>query len=517
MLKRKILSALLAGALAASMLGGCGADGGQSSGSGSSAGSSANSSKQTSAQGEEVSANPEREPYTVKIIAHGDGTTESCSLVAEELSKITREKFNTEIELVKGYTTEQLNLVLTSGEKLDIFPVFSWETNLANFANNDQLTPLNDLLENYGKSTLNAIGENDWKCVTIGESIYGVPCNNDNAMAAGVLMRKDVVDELKIDTAAIKTMEDLEKVLTLVKEKKPDMYPMISSFGGLADYTSFDGAGNNFGVLENIFEDSTKFVNYYETEGFKKLAKQRWDWAQKGLIMPDATSNTEDSRSIIGAGKGFCSFFRQKPGVENQESAAMGTPVVKAELFAPVTNTDMVGGTAWSIPANSEKPDRAMEVLDLLYSDPAASNLFSNGVEGTHYVYTDDTKNVIDYPQGKTGTTIGYSVVSWASPNQQNTPVRKGDELDLWEQLNTFNKSAKASPAMGFAFNSIDVMNEITACQNVIDKYEKGLQCGALNPDETLDKFNGELKEAGLQTIIDEKQKQFDAWLAAQK
>lgn len=253
---------------------------------------------------------------------------------------------------------------------------------------------------------------------------------------------------------------------------------MVSSFGGITDYTPYDGAGNSFGVLANVFEDSTTFVNYFETEGYKNVVNQRWDWAQKGLIMPDATSNTEDSRSIIGAGKGFCSVFRQKPGVENQEFAAMGTEVVKAELFAPITSTDMVGGTVWSIPANSEQPERAMEVLNLLYTDAEASNLFTNGVEGTHYLYTDDTKKEIDYPEGKSGTTIGYSVVGWASPNQQNTPVRKGDPLDLWEQFNTFNTSAQASPVKGFIFNSVDVMNEMTACQNVLEKYEKG--CSAV-------------------------------------
>ena len=42
------------------------------------------------------------------------------------------------------------------------------------------------------------------------------------------------------------------------------------------------------------------------------------------------------------------------------------------------------------------------------------------------------------------------------------------------------------------------------------------LVCGALNPEETLPKFNQELKDAGIDAIITEKQAQLDAWLAEQ-
>ena len=38
---------------------------------------------------------------------------------------------------------------------------------------------------------------------------------------------------------------------------------------------------------------------------------------------------------------------------------------------------------------------------------------------------------------------------------------------------------------------------------------------GAVDPETEIAKFNKELYDAGLQTIIDAKQAQFDAWLAA--
>ena len=90
------------------------------------------------------------------------------------------------------------------------------------------------------------------------------------------------------------------------------------------------------------------------------------------------------------------------------------------------------------------------------------------------------------------------------------TPVRVGDPADLWAQLDEFNKNAHNSVAKGFKWDNAKVLNQITACQNVKDKYAKGLQLGVLNPDETLPVFIQELKEAGIDDIIAEKQAQLD-------
>ena len=46
-----------------------------------------------------------------------------------------------------------------------------------------------------------------------------------------------------------------------------------------------------------------------------------------------------------------------------------------------------------------------------------------------------------------------------------------------------------------------------------MNKYHKALVCGALDPEETLPKFNQELKDAGIDVIIEEKQAQLDEWL----
>ena len=77
-------------------------------------------------------------------------------------------------------------------------------------------------------------------------------------------------------------------------------------------------------------------------------------------------------------------------------------------------------------------------------------------------------------------------------------------------------KQAKFSEAMGFVFDSAAVYDQMAACTTVVAEYRDALLYGLVDVDSYLDKFNEELKAAGIDEIVAEEQKQFDAWLAAQ-
>lgn len=67
---------------------------------------------------------------------------------------------------------------------------------------------------------------------------------------------------------------------------------------------------------------------------------------------------------------------------------------------------------------------------------------------------------------------------------------------------------------MGFSYNSEPVSTEIAAISNVTNQYLPGLQCGSLNPSETIPEFLQALDDAGINVVIEEKQKQLDEWKA---
>ena len=82
--------------------------------------------------------------------------------------------------------------------------------------------------------------------------------------------------------------------------------------------------------------------------------------------------------------------------------------------------------------------------------------------------------------------------------------------------MKAFNESAVTSKAVGFIFDSSPVKSEVAALDSVLAEYRLGLENGELDPEEYLPKFQQALREAGIEKVIAEKQRQLDAWVAAQ-
>ena len=144
-----------------------------------------------------------------------------------------------------------------------------------------------------------------------------------------------------------------------------------------------------------------------------------------------------------------------------------------------------------------------MRFLNLLYTDAELINLFDWGIEGTHYVKTEDGH--ITYPEGVDSENSGYSLgLGWIFGNQYLSYVWEGDDLDLYDQLKEF------------VYDSNNVKTEVAAVSNVLNEYRAGLEFGVMDPETTLPEFLGALDAAGINTIIEEKQRQLDEWVAAQ-
>ena len=499
--KKKAMALLLVSVMAGSMLAGCGSDNASSSNDGSS--KSADSSNQDS--------------YTVKILAPGDASTDDCAKISEAASKITEEKFNTKVELTRvgfGSYDQQVNLTLASSEKLDL--MYEYCGNVTSAISSGQIVPITDYLDSYGSDMKSQISDSDWKCVTFNGDIYGIPANKEKATGWGFAMNKEMADATGIDYSSIKTEEELEPLLEKVKEMYPDVYPIVSNNGSMSLMTDQDDLGGDIGSLESASGDNTTVINYYGTDEYMNEMKLRYDWAQKGLIMPDASTSTENANSLIGAGKGFGRFTNTKPGIEKEMEKEVGKEVVVLEMVKPYTTTTRVD-IVWYVPHNSEKPERAVQVLNEIYTNPDLANLFINGLEGKHYEFVDKEKGIVNYPEGVNARNTGYTSLPWAWPNETISYIWEGLDSDIWDQIQEFNKDATVSPAKGFAWDNTEVQNEVTACANVVAKYGPALECGSLDPETTIPKFLDELKAAGADTIIAEKQKQLDAWLEANK
>jgi putative aldouronate transport system substrate-binding protein len=99
--------------------------------------------------------------------------------------------------------------------------------------------------------------------------------------------------------------------------------------------------------------------------------------------------------------------------------------------------------------------------------------------------------------------------------NQYLVPPWEGNLPDLRTISLRLNQNAPLSPILGFSYDPTPVSLEITAVANVIAQYSPGLRSGSVDPGENLPKFIKALDDAGAQKMVDEMQRQLDAWRAA--
>lgn len=162
----------------------------------------------------------------------------------------------------------------------------------------------------------------------------------------------------------------------------------------------------------------------------------------------------------------------------------------------------------------ASEPEAAMKFLNLMYSDPEVSDLLNYGIEGTHYEMAED--GTYTYVQGQDDSSCTYHpAMTWIWPNTYIGGQWQDAAPELGEKMTEFNKKARKSKAMGFTFDNSSVINEATACSNVMQQYTFGLEVGAVDVDTVLPEFRQALKDAGIDKVIAEKQRQLDEWLAA--
>ena len=84
------------------------------------------------------------------------------------------------------------------------------------------------------------------------------------------------------------------------------------------------------------------------------------------------------------------------------------------------------------------------------------------------------------------------------------------------DQMRAFTEEATPVSCLGFSYDPTNVKTEVAACSSVLEEYCDGLEKGQLDPQTTLPEFIEKLENSGINNIIEEKQSQYEAWLATQ-
>ena len=500
--KRKSWILALCLMLLAGLLSACGGGSGSKNAKGSSGG-------QSSGSGEK--------PVELVFAIPNPGTPmNDLELVQEEINKITLQKINATVKFMLidwAAWNQQINLILAGNEQLDLM-VTSAYMNYSSMVAKGQLVPLDDLLAQYGQGIMEAMDPVFYEGTRINGKIYGVSSFRELVADFGFNARKDLLDRYQIDLSQIKSFEELEPIFQLIKEKEPGIIPLVqrnTSNTVVSDMIAsrIDGLGDGMGVLM-LDDNNTKVVNLYETPQYREAVELARKWYNAGYIAPDAATSQEGYVALMKAGKGFGYFSNMKPGFEIQETRLIGYEIEGVRLTPAVGGSSGPVAFMISIPSNTKHPEKAMQFMNLLYTDADIMNLLTLGIEGKHYVKTENGQ--VRLPDGVENS--DYVFNQWLIGNNSLTYLWEGWDPNQWENLKEFNRNAVYSPALGFLFDASNVKTEIAAVNNVISEYKTALESGSVDP-KVLPQFIDELKKAGIDTIIAEKQRQLDEFLAA--
>lgn len=386
--------------------------------------------------------------------------------------------------------------------------------------------PLDDLIAEYGKDML----EKDKEKSFLGAGrykgqLYGIPTIPSAPGNGGALyIRKDVLDQLDtegIDLEGYIGYEELDSLLSQIYEKFPEYTALgvsgkdrtKSNFFFVKNYDNL-GVGESSGVVVDALNDTT-VENLYATEEYREYLDWMRKWYQAGYISKDAATSDESGGDLFDAGKAATCIGMSTPGTRENTELESGTEVVQIDLCPTWMTTNVYTGVLFFIPTNAKNPEKAMEVLNLLFTDGEFSNVLANGVEGEDYTITDAENGVIEF-NGSAEKKYTNMFGVWGDGAQWY--ISPPTTPDIYQQREDYlaETVAHTSKVYGYKFDASSVETEQSTVKNVIAKYLTQLEYGTVDVDTVLPEFLNDLENAGMSTIIEENQRQLDEWLAGQ-
>lgn len=453
---------------------------------------------------------------------------------AKELQRIedlindyTVEKINTKVDLVifsNADYVNQVNLMLASGEKLDLFQAYN--TSHLKYIQDGTALDITEYLDNELKETCETIYDGFLKPTTVEGKTYGVLNMGSNYVPGGFTYREDIVEELDIDMSAVTKPEDLTAVFEKVKKAYPDMVIIDPNRANalfetyLGKIACFDPLGDNIAntVSGVAYQDDSTVVSIYETPEFRELCDLTRSWYEAGYYASDAATTTATTAELLMSGNCFGTFCGLgNPKIAEQYTTNYGHPFDNVQISESLVWAG--NNNAWMVNSGSEAPSAACKFLNLLYTDKYVDNLLVYGEEGVDYVLNEDGCAVA--PEGYTDlNSVAYTnnmnYYFWGN-KWLTHPVVGGLTGEEKEANMEQNYAGELSKYYGFLYDYSAEQAEYTACLNIVEEYKKALWVGAVDVDETLDEMTKRLKAAGMDKLIEKKQEQLDKWLSEQE
>lgn len=467
----------------------------------------------------------------VSILVQPGANTAALADVQAAVNAITVPEINVEVELkpVELFSAAtQYPLWISSNEDLDV--ICTAFTGISEFVSQGMLEPMDGLISDYAPYITEMMTEFDLENGGFyqGET-YGInPVDLYYGTRYGAIFRTDLLEEAgyAIDPDKTYTLDELEDILSKVKENHPEMYPLAVTGGDINSsldlYTyveTMDNLASSYASGVLIGTDSTVVENMFATDSYYDFVKRMSLWKELGYIHPDAattdTTSLDFLKNEVSGGYLMRTTPEQITGAKNQMTGkdVEFTAINLTDYFYPTYK----GNVLWSIPISCDQPEAAMRYLNLLYENHDLSTILMYGPEGVNWERT-DRDDLIAYPEGVDSTNVTYAnglgLFGDRRFERSYSQDVSREAYDAVTEASLKNPTA----SKGFIYDTTNTAAQIMSVNTVLEQYLPQLECGvsADSLDSIYNTFLSELEAAGIDDIIADKQAQLDAYLAEQ-
>ena len=498
----------------------------------------------------EETAEPALEQKTIQLMITGSGKQANSDKVWAAFNELLQQYVpNTTVEFIdvpfEEYS-EKFTQVLASGEGVDLAWV-GWLVDKPTNINDGNLMPLDDLIAEYGQGIVDTLGE---EVVEIHRNaadgkVYYLPSwqglsgdrrawlvVNEIAELAGDTWIEDTKAALNKWRNNYSGIEDFQAVLDqatkyLAAAKEAGKIGAGVNTGRVFGWSMYNGTmpflfvgGAEIGVP---FEDSSfQVIDAVAGEHYKLYAKTMADWYKEGYIRSDIMS--VDTSTLTTPKNGeinentyilTCDPYLTEADQDWAiEDCGMDMTYLPIEEDAYLHKGD---ATAYALPYCSDEPERAMMVLNAIYSQPDLYNTLIYGIEGEDYTKNDDGTITTSYSGASPTADDSYGIQRWIIGSCKNALINNGTDPNYYIDLEALESTAKVNPFMNFTFDKTNVEGICASILNVYYEYGPQIDNGVAgdNWEELYNSYMSARKDAGIEELVTEFQSQLDAYIAA--
>ncbi len=488
---------------------------------------SCDTSKNTSEKKPTV-VNPEVEHVVMTLQTMDSSRIEDVAEIQAAVNAITIPEIGVEVEfkLIDAVDAfSQYSLWISNQETVDLM-ILNYQ-DITNYTSKRMLLPLDELLIEEGTDIRKIMGKEGYQ-LTEGSIIdgkaYGVANVADSGGGGGIWIPERYFEEagLTFDAKHTYSLDELSVYFQKWKEIYPEKYPLGqltsgNTYSTMAYYNrSLESFGGDMmtGVLE---EGEWQVQNAFATKTYYDFLEHMREWYQAGYIYPDAAIASANIVELVEGGIVMSYPLASQPGLAASMASYFGEKVVCMRTTPVTSGVQYAKSGFWTIPVTCKNPRAAMRFLNKMFADTRISNLIVWGIEGKHYILTDEEHGVIAFPEEVNASNAGYLNPLGMYGDMRKIYTKSTYEQKLAEQEYSQEALENFNGIRGIIYTTERVSKQISAVQKVLERYYPVLESGSVDLEVYYPKFLRELEAAGIDEIIADKQEQLDEWLSQQK